>query len=437
MRSRLLYRICLGLLCVGLTLSLGVGAPRLAAQSQIPMTGTPVPGLASFDRLIVDLMRIAQIPGGAVAVAKEGRLVFARGYGYSDQENNQPIQPDSLFRIASISKSITAVAILQLSESGRLSLDEQAFCRPGVQTGCLLTLEPPPGTTVIDPRLYEITVRQLLWHAGGWDRDRSGDPMFMPITKEAAHALGQPPPASCKSVIRYMLSRRLDFNPGSSYAYSNFGYCVLGRIIEQVTGQTYESYVQQNVLAPAGITRMRIGRTLPEGRAPGEVKYYDFPGAPLAECVFANLGQCPWPYGGFYLEAMDSHGGWIASAIDLLRLVTAIDGRRSVQSPPLQPQTVQRMISRPDLGYWQGSSWYYAMGWAVRPVGNEANWWHNGSLPGTSSLLVREGQTGLKLSWAALFNSRPRAWEGFMTALDRALWQAVGEVTEWPTHDLF
>jgi len=97
------------------------------------------------------------------------------------------------------------------------------------------------------------------------------------------------------------------------------------------------------------------------------------------------------------------------------------------------------MLSRPTIPTWASTSSYYGMGWSVRPVGGDANWWHNGSLPGTATLLVREGQTPYKLSWAALFNSRAQfpSSNEFSSALDRALWQAVREVTEWPTHDLF
>lgn len=165
---------------------------------------------------------------------------------------------------------------------------------------------------------------------------------------------------------------------------------------------------------------MRIGRTLPEGRAEGAVRYYDERWVP---CVFPEMLSCPGPYGGFYLEAMDSHGGWIASAIDLLRFATAIDGRR----PPafLKPETVNLMISP----YWPGPTSYYAMGWAVQVVGNEANWEHAGALDGTRTFLLRRHDG---LVYAVLFNFRTEIF-GLYRELDRA----AAEVTEWPTHDLF
>ncbi len=422
---------------VGLLLaSTGQGGAK-AGQPTPPATGSPVSSLMSFDRLMLDLLKRWNLPGGALAVAKDGRLVLARGYGYADKESQEPVQPESLFRIASISKPITAAAVLKLWEEGRLDLDAKAFCRPGApQTGCILTLVPPPNTRV-DGRVYSVTVRQLLHHAGGWDRERSFDPMFMPYTKLAAQALGQQPPASCETIIRYMLGQRLDFTPGTRYAYSNFGYCVLGEIVEAVTGQSYEAFVREAVLAPAGISRMHLGHTLLKDRTEGEVKYYDYPGAPLVESVFPGEGRVPFPYGGFYLEAMAAHGDWIASAIDLVRFVTVLDGRRQVPKPPLKPETVRLMISRPAPPLWVRTAYYYAMGWLVRPVsGGEANWWHDGSLPGTSSLLVR---TYHGLTWAALFNSRPAypRWLQLMQELDDGLWRAAGQVTSWPPHDLF
>ncbi len=291
-------------------------------------------------------------------------------------------------------------------------------------------LMPPAGAT-IDSRIYDISIRQLLQHAVGWDRDQSFDPMF--DSSRAAREVGASAPASSETVIRFMLGQSLDFDPGTKYAYSNFGYCILGRVIEKVTGQGYYDYVKSQVLEPIGITRMQIGCSLPGDRADGEVCYYDHPEASLVPSVFPDIPRpVPSPYGGFYLEAMDAHGGWIALAVDLMRFVTALDGSR----PPsiLKPESVNLMLSRPVSTPWVESSYYYGMGLLIRPIDNDANCWHTGSLPGTTTILVR---TNLGLSWAALFNSRPQDEAGFLGRLDDALWQASREVTEWPAHDLF
>jgi N-acyl-D-amino-acid deacylase len=283
----------------------------------MPATGRVVSGMARFDRLLPELMRKWSIPGAAVAVSVQGRLVFARGYGWADRERGEAVQPDSLFRIASLSKSITAAAILKLVESGKLSLDDKAF-------RILSHLRPPRGAKV-DPRIYDITIRHLLQHSGGWDRDATFDPLFK--SEMIARAMGVPEPPGPQTIIRYMLGQPLQFAPGTRYAYSNFGYCMLRRVIEKVSGRSYEEYVKGHVLVWARITAMRLGRTLPAHRAPKEVRYYTYPGQPLTRSVFPSLkGPVPWPYGGWYLEGLDANGGWLASAVDLMRFVTAMDG---------------------------------------------------------------------------------------------------------------
>lgn len=397
--------------------------------AEIPITGAAVPGMESFDHIVTGLMRKYDMPGGAVAVVKDGRLVYARGFGYADVENEEPVEPDALFRIASLSKQITSATVLKLVEEGKLSLDDKAFA-------LLPDLEPPTGATV-DPRLSQITVRELLQHSGGWDRDKSFDPMFRPGI--IASALGVPAPADAEAVVRYMMGQPLDFDPGTRYAYSNFGYDVLGRIIERVTGQRYADYVTANLLAPIGIHGIRQGRTLLADRAPGEVKYYAVAGKPLdypmVQSVFPGQGQVPEAYGGFYLEAMDSHGAWISSTIDMLRFLTAVDGLPT-RPDFLQPATIDTMVAHPPGANttWLGQPYWYAMGWLVRPSQGDENWWHTGSLPGTTTLLVR-AYNGL--AWAAFFNARAQDDAGFTTELDQSMWNAVAGVTAWPTGDLF
>ena len=376
-----------------------------------------------FDKLVPELMEKWGIPGGAIAIAKDGKLVLAKGYGLADVEREEPVLPDSLFRIASISKPITAVAVLKLVQEGRLDLNTPAF-------EILDEFQAPEGTTP-DPRIYDVTVRQLLQHSGGWDRNKSYDPMFIPGRIE--RELGVPKPVSCADVISFMLGQPLDFDPGTQYAYSNFGYCLLGRIIEEITGQSYEGYVRSHILQPAEITRMRIGGTLIEDRAESEVRYYGYPSQPLTSSVVPGApNRIPWHYGGFHLQTLDAHGGWIASPTDLVRFVTALDGSRPAQI--LEAETVNLMVSPPDPRLEPDLQTHYGMGWAVRPLEDDANWWHTGSLDGTHALLVR---THHGMVWAALFNSRPEEWQQFLAEVDWLMWDGIGEVTEWPSHDLF
>lgn len=399
-------------------------APVNRTAATIPISGPASPGMESYDTIIPALMQQWSIPGGAVAVVKDGRLVLGKGYGWADQQGAVPAQPDSLFRIASLTKSITSAAIFKLVEQGKLNLNAPALAM-------LPELHAPPGATV-DPRLQNITILNLLQHSGGWDRYATFDPMF--DSTQIAQSLGVAAPASPDDVIRYMLGQPLQFDPGTQYSYSNFGYCILGRIIEKVTGQSYSDFVQSQILGPSGTSCLKLAKSRLQDRLQGEVLYYDFPGAGLATSVFPGVTQpVPWPYGGFYIEAMDSHGGWLASAVDLLRFVNAIEGRGGMPNL-LKPATVQQMLSRPNIPVWNGSAYWYAAGWLVRPSGGDANWWHDGSLPGTTSWMVR-AYNGL--TWVAIFNSRPSDFNTFEADLDNALWQAVGGVTSFPTGDLF
>ncbi|MCA9058102.1 MAG: beta-lactamase family protein, partial [Planctomycetaceae bacterium] len=242
------------------------------------------------------------------------------------------------------------------------------------------------------------------------------------------------PPASAETVIDAMMSQRLDFAPGERYAYSNFGYCLLGRVIEKLTGVSYEEAVRNAVLKPIGAGAMRIGPTRLEGRSEHEVRYYH---VSQAESVFAeDLGQqVPSQYGGWYLEAMDSHGGWIASAMDLARFGAALD--RPEQSPLLKAETIRLMHERPEgrAGHEEDgtpSETFYSLGWMNRVVGpDRLNHWHTGSLPGTATILIRR-HDGVNL--VAVMNTRTSPTSAHLGRdIDAALHRAANSVSRWKT----
>ena len=364
-------------------------------------------------------MREHRIPGAAVAVALDGRLVYARGFGFADRLNEVPVEPDSLFRIASLSKSVTAVAVLKLVEDGRLELDARVF------QDLLAGIEPHPPK---DPRMNEITVRDLLQHSGGFDRDRNGDVMVN--QKKVSRKLRRNTPLECEDVIAYMKQRRLDFYPRERIVYSNFGYCALGRVIERVSGMSYEDYVRREVLIPAGAEGMRVADPFLEGRLENEVKYYDYPGASKAKSLDRKVRKrVPRPYTGF-LSTADAAGGWAASAVDLLRFIRAVDGRGG--DDLLASETIELMVERPH--YRDGVVWY-GLGWLVRDIGGgRTNWWHMGNTWGTSALFVRAGNG---FSWAVVMNSRPKKRRDLLRAIDKGMWAAFRQVRRWPDHDLF
>ncbi|MGV3485223.1 MAG: serine hydrolase [Planctomycetaceae bacterium] len=381
-------------------------------------TGPQVERFSHFDRLMQDFMQEHRIPGASIAVAEQGEVVFARGYGYADMAVQEPVRPESLFRIASLSKPITAVAILQWVERGKLKLDDPVFEVLDYETAI------EAAGDSFDPRMREITIRHLLEHRGGWDRDKSFDAMFQSVrfAKEA----GVDAPADPSVVIQAMLSQKLDFDPGERYAYSNFGYCLLGRVIEKLSGQSYERYVIDHVLAPIGISSMKIGATRLPDRAANEVRYYH-PGT--SESVFqSDLNQdVPAPYGGWNLEAMDSHGGWIATASDIAKFACAFD--QPEHCLILKPTSIEQMFRRPPglAGHHADQSEkdvFYSLGWQNRVLGNgKVNHWHNGSLAGTATIMIRR-HDGVSL--VALLNTRVSPSSVPLAgAVDRLLHRAV------------
>jgi CubicO group peptidase (beta-lactamase class C family) len=328
-------------------------------------------------------IRAHSVPGLSVAVARDGAVVYQRAFGFANREKNERPTPASLFRIASVSKPITSVTLFRLMEEKRLTLEDTVFGSRGV-------LGDDFGKAPYKKWVGDIRIKHLLTHtAGGWQNDRA-DPMF------------QNPAMNHKQLITWAIATQaLRYPPGEHYAYSNFGFCILGRVIEKLTGTPYDQHVRDAVLKRCGVTDMRIaGNTLAE-RAPGEVVYY-------------GGGQNPY---NMNVRRMDSHGGWLATARDLVMFASHVDGH-SASRNILQPASIREMTT-PSPVYAN-----YAKGWMVNPV---PNWWHNGSLPGTTTLMVR---TASGLCWAALANTREVPGDTG-DAMDTMMWNLVRQVKNW------
>lgn len=413
----------------------GLAGPRSAVAQPggaSPVTGVVNANLKSFDELMTSFLAENKVPGAALAVTYRGKLAYARGFGYADTDAKEPVRPAALFRVASVSKPITAVAVMRLVQQGKLGLDDEVAGR------LKLTAFVPPGAEA-DPRWERVTVRQCLQHTGGWDRDKSFDPIGRP--REIAKSLGTRLPVTPEHVVRYMMGRPLDFDPGARHAYSNLGYLVLGRVVEAVTGQPYEAYVRKEVLAPLGVKSARLGRALAENRLEGEVRYYDRGGRFGPAVVPPRVGQpVPFPYGAENFEAFEAHGGWVASAVDLVKFAAAFDDPAAC--PVLSAKSIGAMWARPDGAAGRGADGkpaaaYYGCGWMVRPVGaaGKRNAWHTGFIAGTEALLVRRHDG---LTWALLFNTH-NSPDGKSLAglIDGRLHEAADRVKVWPKADQF
>lgn len=349
-----------------------------------------VTDIAAFDDAVHTFMTNYSVPGVSIAVTHGEKLIYLKAYGQADAQSMQPVTTQSLFRLASVSKPITAVAIMKLVEQGSLSLSDTVFGPSGV-------LGTTYGTQPYGPHLVEITVSELLHHtAGGWPND-STDPMFT-----------DPGLTADQLISRTLDTRPLDNVPGTVYAYSNFGFCILGRVIERVTGQSYEAAVKRLVLAPLGVTDMTIADNTLADRLPNEVVYY------------GQGGEDPYT---FNIHRMDSHGGWVSTARDLATLLVHVDGFSS-KPDILTSQSIATM-STPST-----ADANYACGWQVNSA---HNWWHIGSLPGTTTEVIR---AAMGWNWVVLVNTRSQR-PSYTADLDQLFWTAYGSLTGYPDYDLF
>ena len=295
------------------------------------------------------LMERHGIPGASVAVAQGDRLVYQRGFGLSDVAAGTRVVPATSFRIASVSKAITAVAVLLLFEpSLPAALDYKVF---GTQ-GLLPDDAFPDYAKPKDPRVGDITLRDLLAHTSGWQID-GYDPQFDLVN--VAHEMNVAAPASARTIIAYMLKNHvLGAAPGTRVMYSNFGYNILGRIIEHKTGKPYAQAVQEMVLRPAGASAMFVPAGSGMRRMPDEAVYYDYPTAEPVPSVDGSGSKVSPSYGGLDFQAMDAHGGWAGTPTDLVRFALALQGKDTLVrllSPQTMALVAQRDFRLPDSQY--------------------------------------------------------------------------------------
>jgi CubicO group peptidase (beta-lactamase class C family) len=350
--------------------------------------------LAAMAAIGRNFMQSFFAPALSVAIVRNSKFVYERGFGIAYRKDTEQCTPTSLFRIASLSMPITSVAIFTLVEQGKVNLSDKVFGPSGI-------LGTAYGKGPYKQYVTDITVDNLLTHtSGGWPSD-STDPMFRFNSWDF------------NKLISWTIENLpLTYPPGEHWAYSNFGYCVLGRVIEKITGQPYQSYVQQAVLAPCGITDMQIaGNTLKE-RAPNEVEY------------LGQFGEKPYDMN---VRRMDSDSGWIANPSDLAQFLSHVGGSPTIPSL-LKPETIQIMTT-PSPAYPQSSPAKYARGWMVADNG-KGNWWHSGSMLGSSTIMVK---TPTGMAWAALTNTRTQPEAAIDQAIDQLVPSMIQAVPAWNT----
>lgn len=352
--------------------------------------GTPAASIPKVDDDVAVFMAKYNIPGLSLAITKDGRLVYAKGYGLADREKNEDVTTKSLFRIASLSKWITSTAIMKLIQEGKLNMNDKIFGEGAV-------LGTTFGNQPYGPMITDITIEHCLHHTlGGWG-NASSDPMF------------QQPQLNGDDLLSWILNNRaLESVPGTKLGYSNVGFFILSKVVEKITGKPYDTYVKEEIFTPAGIKDMQIGATVLSGRKPNEVKYY---------------GTNPYGYSDGVITRISGAGGWIANATDMMRFLVRVDGFSSVPDI-LNSETLSKMSSRTQ------ESGNYACGFLVSSTGN---WYHGGTYNGTRTWMVR---TTTGFNWIILINMG--ATGNMNSDLDKLIWPAVNDAsTPWPSNDLF
>jgi len=396
------------------------GYPSLLNDEEVPFSllldnqYSDFEGTNEIDEKVNDFIKHWKIEGASLAVTKDERLVYAKGFGTANDETGEKVKPGHLFRIASVSKLITAVAIMKLYEEGYLDLDETVFGENGILNDSIYR-------DYRDPRIEQITVRHLLNHTAGWSR-YAGDPVFN--TLYIARKMGVPPPATFDDVLRYTLSRKLNFEPGTRYSYSNMGYAILGKVIERKSGMPYQDYVMMNLMMPLGIHDMHIARSFYQEKYPNEVRYSSSSGVNTTYAFDGSGELVPVFYGGNDMELLGPAGGWVASAPELVKFMTAIDGFDE-QPDILSPETLAIMadpkLAGTGLFGWRGSDRY-------------GTWWRTGYLTGSSTLIVRQNDG---INWVIMTNTSTYKRSRIHKYVSSMMFGAIYGVQEWPAIDLF
>jgi CubicO group peptidase (beta-lactamase class C family) len=339
--------------------------------------------LAKIDNAVNSYMNSQNVTGLSLAITQNGRLVYAKGYG--NARTGVEMSPNHSLRVWSISKPITSVGIMRLVQQGNPNLLDRRVFGPNSILGA--TFATPANNT----GLNDITVRQMLNMTSGL-RTCNGEPVFWNTTSTAATVMSTLMSAS--DIITVAPDRR--------YIYSNTNYYFLARVIEAVSGQTYENYIRNNVLNQCG-----IGNTMYVGRADGESRVGEATYTPHSK---PNMQH----FGGF--------GGWVARPIDLVNFLRYVDGAPN-------PADIINAGNHATMTTTSTQNTGYALGWNVG--GTLQN--HNGCFNGGRSFLV-ELENGL--SYAVIVNSNPNNDDCGWT-LKSVLDAALPTVSKFPSYDLF
>ena len=373
-----------------------------------------IPSLLAMDKKVNAYLRKWHMKGASLAITRGDSLVYAKGYGWADEENGLEMSPRHILRMASVSKLITAAGIMVLHDRGDLNIKDTVFGPSGILNDSTIT------ALIKDKNYYKITVEHLMRHQGGFRRD----PLFS--SRDVMNQLQLDHAPEAEDFYRVVLNRRLKFAPGSWQSYSNFGYLLLSKVIEKVSGMPYEEFIRTEVLAPAGCYDMHIAGTYYEDKRDNEVRYYTHEGDGKYIEEYNNsrviVERC---YGGNNIPMLSGAGAWCGSPAEIARFVASIDGRSEV------PDIISKESVELMTGYYDRDT--FSLGW--NDTHPDKGWSRSGTLSGTTALvkLFPDGEC-----W--VFISNTSTWKGprqanYTDALFKSLRQSFS--SKLPQRDMF
>jgi CubicO group peptidase (beta-lactamase class C family) len=341
--------------------------PTKELNKEIRNEMSEVPELKDLDKKISRYMREWHLKGGSLAITRNDSLVYAKGYGWADQELEIAMEPGHIMRVASVSKLITAAGIMVLQDQGKLTIKDKVFGPEG-----LLNDEHFNELIQCDPRYLDMTVEDIMRHRSCFISDQ----LFR--SKEVQAYMGLKNPPTKDDFFTLVFRNKLRAAPGTITSYSNFGYLVLSEIIERVSGMPYEKFIQKHVMKPAGCYDMHIGGVYYSDKRDNEVRYYTQEGEGKYVPDFRNpqdtVESC---YGKNNIPLLSGAGAWCSSTVELARFVASIDGDPHVKDI-ITKESFEQMTEPTD-------DRTFGLGWNdTHPV---KGWNRTGTLDGTSALI--------------------------------------------------
>lgn len=331
-------------------------------------------GNKTIDSHVYSVMKKYSIPGISISATNNEVITYSYGYGYANTTTYERVTPKHLFRLASMSKSQTTLCLMTLMERGLLKITDRMFGTGGI-------FEKEFGTDIISGT-ETITIQNFLEHTSGWADEHIFTGSSSPL--EGRDVMGR---------MDYILHNiPLDYAPGTTYAYYNMGFGILGEVVEKLSGKDYEKFLREDVYAKCGVTDIWVGGDYGERRA-NEVVYYSQDG---------RNGY------GNDMDLIKALGGLIASTEELMKVMAGIDYLPNV--PDILKKETLDIMYTPSTA----SPYRYALGWRCNhSIYSSWENYHGGNLAGTGTLWCRDASGKAAV---ILCNSRSYI-DGFDTAL--------------------